>query len=129
VIKCYKYDLTILPVRYLDEVRTTPASKLDLKAIHVEVSTRINQRFCSVTRAGSLTNPKQNVIPRYTYAQLFPDSDLHFRVVRQKLGVVKENNKYFFLARSELNFGWERDIPQSTGEPSASSHKRAQASV
>jgi hypothetical protein len=55
----------------------------------------------------------QNLVHKWTYTTLMIESNLHFRVLQNKL--TAELPKYLDIAKTELEHGWLLDIPQPDG--------------
>lgn len=56
---------------------------------------------------------KQNFGHKYTDITVLAESNLHFRVVQNKL--TPELPKYLDIAKTELEYGWPTDVPQPDG--------------
>ncbi|KAJ3493328.1 hypothetical protein NLG97_g4803 [Lecanicillium saksenae] len=87
VIRRYDTDITILPIKYLDELRLVPKSKLNGKIAQVK-----------------------NLVPKWTGIESILDSDLHANVLNAKLN--PNLLKYVDIAHGELQYGWSIDVPQ-----------------
>ncbi|KAF1994165.1 cytochrome P450 [Amniculicola lignicola CBS 123094] len=87
VVRRVDVDITVLPNKYLNELRLYPTSKLSGVKAHVA-----------------------NLVCDYTYTNIMIESDLHFRVIQNKLA--PELSKYLDIAKTELEYGWAIDIPQ-----------------
>ncbi|KAF2198781.1 putative cytochrome P450 [Delitschia confertaspora ATCC 74209] len=85
VIRRYDTDISVLPKKYLDEIRLYPVAKLSgVKA--------------------------QNLVNKYTYTTLMIESNLHFRVLQNKL--TPNLTTYLDIAKEELEYGWPIDVAQ-----------------
>ncbi|KAI1754805.1 cytochrome P450 [Xylaria castorea] len=89
VIKRYDVNFTVLPHKYLDELRLVPESKL------------------SGTKA-----QVQNIGHKWTGTDFMAESHLHFRALQNKLNA--ELPKYLDIAKAELDYAWGIEIPSST---------------
>ncbi|KAI1127654.1 cytochrome P450 [Nemania abortiva] len=87
VLRRYDTDITILPIKYLEEMRLIPRSKLNGKKAQVN-----------------------NLVPRWTWTQVMMDSDLHVNVLNAKLN--PELPKYIDIAGRELEYAWNIDVPR-----------------
>ncbi|KAK8103052.1 cytochrome P450 monooxygenase [Apiospora sp. TS-2023a] len=87
VLRRYDTDITILPRKYLDEMRLVPRNILNGKKAQVN-----------------------NLVPRWTWTQVMMNSDLHVNVLNGKLN--PELPKYIEIAGSELDYAWNIDIPR-----------------
>ncbi|KAI0436660.1 cytochrome P450 [Xylaria telfairii] len=87
VLRRYDTDITILPIKYLEEMRLIPRSKLNGKKAQVN-----------------------NLVPKWTWTQVMMDSDLHVNVLNAKLN--PELPKYIDIAGRELNYAWNIDVPR-----------------
>ncbi|KAJ8132102.1 hypothetical protein O1611_g1523 [Lasiodiplodia mahajangana] len=87
VLRRYDTDITILPIKYLEEMRLIPRSKLNGKKAQVN-----------------------NLVPRWTWTQVMMDSDLHVNVLNAKLN--PELPKYIDIAGRELEYAWSIDVPR-----------------
>lgn len=56
----------------------------------------------------------QNLVDRWTWTSLMSESNLHIRVLQNKL--TGELPKYLDIAKTELEYGWDLDIPQPDGK-------------
>jgi len=63
----------------------------------------------------------QNFGHKYTDITALAESNIHFRVVQNKL--TPELPKYLDIARTELEFGWPMDVPQPDGNFFLISHR------
>lgn len=52
----------------------------------------------------------QNLVPEWTWTQVMMDSDLHVSVLNAKLN--PDLAKYMDIAHSELEYGWDIDVPK-----------------
>ncbi|KAI1337309.1 cytochrome P450 [Xylariaceae sp. FL0016] len=86
VVRRHDVDITVMPNRYLTELRLFPTSKLS--AVRAQVD---------------------NLGHKWTYTTVMTESNLHFRVIQNKL--IAELPKYLELARTELDYGWDIDVP------------------
>lgn len=82
-----------MPHKYLEELSLMPSEKLS--AVQVQA---------------------KNMGGKYTRSNILTDSNLHFRVVQNKL--TPELNRYLAMAKDELDYAWDIDMPQSEGKPS-----------
>ncbi|KAI0161016.1 cytochrome P450 [Hypoxylon sp. FL1284] len=89
-VRRFDVDFIILPMRYLSEVRLIPFAKLSGRGAQVG-----------------------NLVPNWTRTQIMIDTNLHVRVLNQKL--TPELSKYVDLAKKELDFGWQSDVPRADG--------------
>nr|UOW59931.1 SonI [Paraconiothyrium archidendri] len=87
VVRRYDADITVLPAKYLEEVRLMPRNKLNSKIPQVA-----------------------NLVPKWTFTEFMYHSELIFRVLNNKL--TPELNKYVDLAKSELEYAWDLDLPK-----------------
>ncbi|KAJ8112542.1 hypothetical protein ONZ43_g5371 [Nemania bipapillata] len=87
VVKRYDVDLTVLPHKYLEELRLVPESKL------------------SAARAQA-----QNAGHKWTGAVVFSESHLHLRALQNKL--TAELSKYLDVAYTELDYAWALHMPK-----------------
>ncbi|ROW08498.1 hypothetical protein VMCG_03255 [Cytospora schulzeri] len=87
VLRRYDTDITVLPIKYLDEMRLIPRTKLNGKKAQVN-----------------------NLVPRWTWTQVMMHSDLHVNVLNGKLN--PDLPKYIDIASSELEYAWNIDVPQ-----------------
>ncbi|KAI1470984.1 cytochrome P450 [Daldinia caldariorum] len=88
VVRRYDVDITVLPHKYLGELRLIPSSKLS--GVRAQID---------------------NLVHRWTHTTLMMESDLHFRVLQNKL--TAELPKYLDMAIEEAEYGWALDVPQS----------------
>ncbi|KAK3486252.1 cytochrome P450 [Neurospora crassa] len=88
VLKRYDADFLILPIRYLDELRLIPLSKLSNKGANVA-----------------------NLVPEYHGITFLLTNNLHVEVLRKKL--TPELWKFIDLASTELSHGWDISLPHS----------------
>jgi len=54
-----------------------------------------------------------NLVPRWTWTEVMMESDLHVKVLNTKLN--PDLQKYVDIARSEMEWAWEKDVPQPEG--------------
>ncbi|KAF2477644.1 cytochrome P450 [Lindgomyces ingoldianus] len=87
VVRRYDVDISVLPNKYLNELRLYPNTKLS--GVKAQV---------------------KNLVDKWTYTTLMIESNLHIRVLQNKL--TAELAKYLDIAKTELNHGWPLDIPQ-----------------
>ncbi|KAK8132038.1 cytochrome P450 monooxygenase, partial [Apiospora kogelbergensis] len=87
ILRRYDTDITVLPGKYLDEMRLVPRHKLNGKKAQVN-----------------------NLVPRWTWTQVMMNSDLHVNVLNAKLN--PELPKYIEIAEAELNYAWNIDVPR-----------------
>jgi hypothetical protein len=52
-------------------------------------------------------------MPKWTYSELMMQSDVHFRVLLQKVN--PSLSRYLDVAYDELKHGWAIDMPQPEG--------------
>ncbi|KAK2596421.1 hypothetical protein N8I77_013312 [Diaporthe amygdali] len=88
VVRRYDADITIMPFKYLEEMRAIPRSKLNCKMPQIH-----------------------NLVPKWTWAEFMYDSDLIVRVLNGQLN--RNLPKYVDIARSELEYAWDIEIPQT----------------
>ncbi|KAJ8128392.1 hypothetical protein O1611_g5244 [Lasiodiplodia mahajangana] len=88
IVKRYDVDITIMPNKYLEEMRLMPTTKLDGSKAQVE-----------------------NLLPRWTSIDTITESNLHIRAVQNKL--IVELHKYLDIAQTELNYAWPINVPSS----------------
>ncbi|KAI0195209.1 cytochrome P450 [Xylaria flabelliformis] len=88
VVRRYDADITILPHKYLSEMRLMPAEKLS--AVRVQV---------------------KNMAHKYTKTSFLMDSDLHFRVLQNKL--TPELPKYLDMVKKEISNACATTLPQT----------------
>ncbi|KAI0454658.1 cytochrome P450 [Xylaria acuta] len=81
--------MTVMPNRYLEELRLIPPTKLS--AVRAQVA---------------------NLGHKWTYTTIMTESNLHFRVIQNKL--IAELNKYLDIAKTELDYAWPIDVPSSS---------------
>lgn len=63
---------------------------------------------------GTPTNSAwKNLVPKWTFTEFMYHSELIYRVLNNKL--TPELNKYVDLARSELEYAWDIDLPKPKG--------------
>ncbi|KAK3951399.1 cytochrome P450 [Pseudoneurospora amorphoporcata] len=86
VLKRYDADFLILPIRYLDELRLIPLSKLSNKGANVA-----------------------NLVPEYHGITFLLTNNLHVDVLRKKL--TPELWKFIDSASTELSHGWDISLP------------------
>ncbi|KFY24017.1 hypothetical protein V491_02323 [Pseudogymnoascus sp. VKM F-3775] len=86
-IRRYDTDITILPKKYLNELRLVSSSKLST----------------AIALSG-------NKVYQWTFASVMVESDLHSRILKDRL--IAEMPKYLDLAKTELEYGWNVDIPK-----------------
>lgn len=99
--------MTILPNKYQNELRLYPTTKLSGVKAQVQVG---SPRSPSMHRTDIRV---QNLVHRWTYTTLMIESNLHFRVLQNKL--TAELPKFLDIAKTELEYGWPVDIPQPDG--------------
>ncbi|KAJ8125482.1 hypothetical protein O1611_g8157 [Lasiodiplodia mahajangana] len=87
VAKRYDVNLTVLPHRYLEELRLVPESKLSAATAHA-----------------------QNSGHKWTGATVFAESHLHIRAL---LHLAAELSKYLEVAKNELDYAWSLHLPSS----------------
>ncbi|RYC60955.1 hypothetical protein CHU98_g5252 [Xylaria longipes] len=87
VIRRYDADITILPMKYLDELRLVSVDVLSSKKAAVA-----------------------NFMPKWTNMGVMATSDLHIRVLNNRLN--PNLPKYLSLAKSELDEFWTTEVPQ-----------------
>ncbi|KAI1316819.1 cytochrome P450 [Xylariaceae sp. FL0255] len=75
-----------MPNRYLEELRLIPATKLS--AVRAQVA---------------------NLGHKWTYTNVMTESNLHFRVIQNKL--IAELYSYLDTAKTELDYAWAKDVP------------------
>ncbi|CAN8100048.1 unnamed protein product [Discula destructiva] len=83
----YDVDFMVLPVKYLDEIRLMKESKLSSRSAQVG-----------------------NLEPKYTGVEFLIHSNLHVKVLREKL--IPELWKFVDMARVEMVHGWDLDVPE-----------------
>ncbi|KAI1745273.1 cytochrome P450 [Xylaria scruposa] len=86
VIKRYDVNFTVLPHKYLDELRLVPESKLSAAKAQV-----------------------QNIGHKWTGTNFIAESHLHFRALQNKLNA--ELPKYLDVAKAELDHVWSIEVP------------------
>ncbi|TRX92243.1 hypothetical protein FHL15_006858 [Xylaria flabelliformis] len=86
VIKRYDVNFTVLPHKYLDELRLVPESKLSASKAQV-----------------------QNIGHKWTGTDFMAESHLHFRALQNKLSA--ELPKYLDVAKAELDHVWGIEVP------------------
>ncbi|KAI0860251.1 cytochrome P450 [Xylaria cubensis] len=86
VIKRYDVNFTVLPHKYLDELRLVPESKLSAAKAQV-----------------------QNIGHKWTGTDFMAESHLHFRALQNKLNA--ELPKYLDVAKAELDYVWGIEVP------------------
>ncbi|RYP17317.1 hypothetical protein DL765_004608 [Monosporascus sp. GIB2] len=86
VVKRYDVDITVMPNKYLEELRLIPPTKLS--AVKAQVS---------------------NLGHKWTKTTIMTESNLHFRVIQNKL--IAELPKYLDIAKTELEYAWPIDVP------------------
>ncbi|KAF2191565.1 cytochrome P450 [Zopfia rhizophila CBS 207.26] len=91
VVRRYDVDISVLPNKYLNELRLYPNTKLS--GVKAQV---------------------RNLVDKWTYTTLMIESNLHIRVLQNKL--TAELTKYLDIAKTELEYGWPLDIPQPEGK-------------
>ncbi|KAK3386278.1 cytochrome P450 [Sordaria brevicollis] len=96
VLKRYDADFLILPIRYLEELRLIPITKLSNKGANVA-----------------------NLVPEYHNITFLLTNNLHVEVLRKKL--TPELWKFIDLASTELSHGWDISLP--TAELNANGNK------
>ncbi|KAI1433455.1 cytochrome P450 [Xylaria sp. CBS 124048] len=77
-----------MPNKYLEELRLIPPTKLS--AVKAQVA---------------------NLGHKWTYTTIMTESNLHFRVIQNKL--IAELHKYLDIAKTELDYAWAIDVPSS----------------
>ncbi|RYP67897.1 hypothetical protein DL771_007005 [Monosporascus sp. 5C6A] len=87
VVRRWDIDITVLPMKYLNEVRMFPPSKMNGRHAHIN-----------------------NLVPKWTGTQFMMEGDLHFRVASNKLN--PELYKYVDKARVEFEHGWQLEVPK-----------------
>ncbi|KAI0113688.1 cytochrome P450 [Nemania sp. FL0031] len=87
ILKRYDVNLTILPHRYLEELRLVPESKLSAAKAHA-----------------------QNSGHKWTGATVFAESHLH---VQALLHLTTDLSKYLEVAKTELEYAWPIHLPSS----------------
>ncbi|KAI1130862.1 cytochrome P450 [Nemania abortiva] len=80
--------MTIMPNKYLEELRPLPSAKL-------------NSGKAQIVNLGG----------KWTYMNVMTESNLHIRVIHNKL--IAELDKYLDMARTELEYAWPIDVPSS----------------
>jgi hypothetical protein len=66
------------------------------------------------------------MVPKWTYSELLMQSNVHFRVLLQKVN--PSLYRYLDIAHGELNYGWSVDMPQPEGSYwQKNSHLKTQA--
>ncbi|KID89997.1 cytochrome P450, partial [Metarhizium majus ARSEF 297] len=111
VLRRYDTDITVLPIKYLDEMRLIPRSKLNGKKAQVNVR-KLRHPFSNAHNSASPVMTligSQNLVPKWTWTQVMMDSDLHVSVLNAKLN--PELAKYMDIAYGELEYGWNLDVP------------------
>ncbi|KAI0531543.1 cytochrome P450 [Xylaria digitata] len=88
VVKRSDMNFTVLPHKYLNELRLVPETKLS----------------AAVAQA-------QNISHKWTETTVLTESRLHFRVLQTKLG--GELSKYLDIIKDELDYAWELHMPNS----------------
>ncbi|ODA81013.1 hypothetical protein RJ55_03974 [Drechmeria coniospora] len=88
VLRRYDVDFLVLPMRYLEEIRLQPQSKLSSKG----------------AQAG-------NLAPEWTSMEFLFRSNLHLDVLKMKL--TPELYRFVDEAKEELAYGWHRDLPRA----------------
>ncbi|KAK8036504.1 hypothetical protein PG991_001641 [Apiospora marii] len=83
ILRRHDADINVLPMKYLDELRLVPREEL---------------------------NGKMNIFRSWPWASVISDSDLHVTVLTRKLN--PDLPRYVELAREELDYGWDKDVPQ-----------------
>jgi hypothetical protein len=99
--------MTVLPNKYQNELRLYPTTKLS--GMKAQVQVRLS--FLPSMQCTNICT--QNLVHRWTYTTLMIESNLHFRVVQNKL--IAELPKFLDIAKTELEYGWPIDIPQPEG--------------
>ncbi|KAI1213723.1 cytochrome P450 [Annulohypoxylon truncatum] len=88
VVRRFDVDITVLPNKYLSELRLVPPTQLS--AVKAQVD---------------------NLGHKWTHTTIMTESNLHFRVIQNKL--IPELPKYLDIAKEELDYAWEIEIPHS----------------
>ncbi|OTB02044.1 hypothetical protein M426DRAFT_63005 [Hypoxylon sp. CI-4A] len=88
MIRRYDNDVVVMPMKYLNELSHIPNKKFDSKAAAVG-----------------------NFIPEWTWMTFAMESNLHIRVLNSKL--TPELSRYLDIARSELDYAWDLEVPQA----------------
>lgn len=60
----------------------------------------------------------QNLVPKWTWTAVMMNSDLHVHVLNAKLN--PELSKYVEIAHTELDYGWDIDVPKPNSKHSHS---------
>ncbi|KAI5868695.1 cytochrome P450 [Durotheca rogersii] len=87
IVRRFDADYSVLPMRYLEEIRLIPMTKLSGKESQI-----------------------RNMMPKWTGLEFMVRSHLHVDVLKRKL--TPELGRYLEAARSELEYGWEVDVPR-----------------
>ncbi|KAI1136023.1 cytochrome P450 [Hypoxylon sp. FL0543] len=87
IVRRNDVDITVLPIKYLEEVRFAPASQLSLKEAQV-----------------------RNMAPQWTDLSFVLESNLHVDALNKKLS--PRLGSFLANIRDELDYAWEQDIPQ-----------------
>ncbi|KAK5997949.1 Cytochrome P450 monooxygenase ATR4 [Cladobotryum mycophilum] len=88
VLRRYDVDFMVLPIKYLEDIRLIPSSKLSCK--------------------GALA---ENFAPRWMSLDVLLHSPLHIDAVKKKL--TPELYKFVDRAKEELAYGWHHDLPHT----------------
>ncbi|KAI1325994.1 cytochrome P450 [Xylariaceae sp. FL0255] len=87
VVRRFDADITVLPIKYLDELRLLPVSKLSAKE-----------------------SQAKNFAMKWTATKAIHHSSLHVRVLNNKLN--HDLPKFIDLAHDEMDYVWDKYIPQ-----------------
>lgn len=91
VLKRYDVDITVMPNKYLGELRLIPPTKLS--GVQAQVA---------------------NLGHKWTHMTIMTESNLHFRVIQNKL--IVELSKYLDIAKMELEYAWKINVPHTQGK-------------
>ena len=105
VVRKLDGDISILPTKYLDELRQLSSEKLSGVKAQSLVSPHPFNQILMLTR--------KNIVHQYTYTTFVLESTLHVRVLQNKL--TPNLAKYLDMAEMELDYGWNIEIPQPKG--------------
>ena len=103
-------DFMVLPIKYLEEIRLVPMSKLSARGAQVGVSL-FPSRIGRSMRSDSYD---QNLEPEWTGVSFLMHSNLHVNVLKQKL--IPELWKWVDKAADELAYGWPIEIAEANGK-------------
>ncbi|KXX73114.1 Ent-kaurene oxidase [Madurella mycetomatis] len=106
VLRRYDVDFMVLPIKCLDEIRLFPVQKLSSRGAQIGVSGSLDSQDFRFTHLSD-----KNLNPKWTSIDFLHHSNLHIDVLKKKMQ--PELYKYVDMAKEEMEYGWNIELPQT----------------